>query len=390
VIRLHTLDRRAPRGALLLFLLLLAPALAGAQMPGPRTPNDTLKSPVVASDGRVTFQLYAPRATEVTLRSEGPAPFANAKLQKNEAGVWSATVGPMPADLYIYWYDVDGMTVADPRNPRPRVNLTTVRNFVLVPGPATEFFAEKAVPHGAVAEVWYHSKALDLPRRMHVYTPPGYETGGTTRYPVLYLLHGAGDDDESWLRVGRANFILDNLIAEGKAKPMVVVMTAGHTPRPGGLFGPPGSVDPFTSDFLQDVMPYVESRYRVLGGRQNRAIAGLSMGGFQTLGVGLSNLDRFSQLGVFSSGFFGPQGQDGAATWEKANERAVADAAAKGRISLFWIATGKEDFVMPATKNTLAMLDRRGIKYTYKETEGGHTWPNWRAYLHEFAPLLFR
>jgi enterochelin esterase-like enzyme len=373
----------------LIVAALLAPLAAAAQMPGPRTPGDTLKSPVVAGDGRVTFQLYAPKATEVSLRSEGPAPHANVKLQKNEQGVWTATVGPVPPDHYIYWYDVDGVSVADPRNPRVRVNMSTVRSFLSVPGAEAEFHAEKPVPHGAVAEVWYHSKSLDLPRRMHVYTPPGYERGNA-RYPVLYLLHGAGDDDESWVRVGRANFILDNLIAAGKAKPMVVVMTAGHTPRPGGIFGPPGSADPFSSDFVQDVMPYVESRYRVLRGAQHRAIAGLSMGGFQTLGIGLTNLDKFSQLGVFSSGFFGPQGQDGAAAWEKAHESVFADPKTKDRIRLFWIATGKEDFVMPATKNTLAMLDRRGIKYSYKETEGGHTWPNWRAYLAEFAPLLFR
>jgi enterochelin esterase-like enzyme len=362
---------------------LLAGALRG--QPAPRTPNDTLRSPVVAPDGRVTFQLYAPKATEVTLRTEGPAPFENQKLVKNEQGVWSATFGPVPADLYIYWFDVDGAVVADPHNPRDRVNLSTVRSFLDVPGPAAAFHAVRNVPHGQVATVWYHSKSLDMPRRMHVYTPPGYGTT-STRYPVLYLLHGAGDDDESWLRPGRANFILDNLIAEGKAKPMIVVMTAGHVPNQSFQTTLSGQ-DAYGRDLLGDVMPYVERSYRTLPGRANRALAGLSMGGYQTLNVGLTNLDRFSQLGVFSSGLFGDKGPE---NFEKAHAALLDAPATKQRLRLFWIATGKDDFVMPATKGTLAMLDRHGIRYTYKETEGGHTWPNWRAYLREFAPLLFR
>lgn len=369
-------------------MLLVAPALALAQM-SPRSPNDTLQSPVVAPDGHVTFQLHAPRAAEVLLRSEGPAPFADQRLTRNEQGVWSATVGPLPADLYIYWFDVDGVAVADPRNPRLRPNRTTVRSLAFVPGAASEFHAERDVPHGAVHTVYYQSKSLDVPRRMHVYTPPGYERGAT-RYPVLYLLHGAGDDDESWLRVGRANFILDNLLAAGQAKPMVVVMTAGHTPLPSGIFGPPGWVDPYERDLLGDVMPLVEARYRVHPGAAGRAIAGLSMGGYQTLNVGLRHLDRFSQLGVFSSGFFAPAGEDGAARWERANETTLADPRARARLRLLWIATGRDDFVMPATRNTLAMLDRRGLAYTYTESAGGHTWPNWREYLRTFLPLLFR
>ena len=362
----------------------LVAAALGAQ-PGPRTPNDTLRSPVVAPDGRVTFQLYAPRATEVTLRTEGPAPFENQKLTRNAEGVWSATFGPVAPDLYIYWFDVDGVVVRDPRNPSARVNLSTVRSFVDVPGTGAEFHAVRNVPHGAVATVWYHSRSLDLPRRMHVYTPPGYETS-RARYPILYLLHGAGDDDESWLRPGRANFILDNLIAEGKAKPMIVVMTAGHVPNQSFQRTLSGQ-DRYRDDLLGDVMPYVESRYRVLPGRANRAIAGLSMGGYQTLTVGLTNLDKFSQLGVFSSGLFGDRGPE---NFEQANAALLKDPATRQRLRLLWIATGKDDFVMPATKGTLAMLDRNGIRYTYRETEGGHTWPLWRAYLREFAPLLFR
>ncbi|HEX7980073.1 MAG TPA: alpha/beta hydrolase-fold protein [Gemmatimonadaceae bacterium] len=365
-------------------LIVAAVPPSNAQAPGarPRRVQDTLTSPSIGTGGQVTFQLYAPKATEVILRSEGPAPFANQPLTKGDSGVWRLTA-QVPADLYIYWYDVDGVAVADPRNNRPRVNMSTVRSLLEVPGAASEFFAERPVPHGQVAAIHYQSKALGMPRRMHVYTPPGYATS-TQRYPVLYLLHGAGDNDQSWLMAGRANFILDNLIAAGKAKPMIVVMPAGHTPpSPNGTPTP----DAFSRDLLGDVVPYVEQNYRVLPGREQHAIAGLSMGGQQTLNIGLPNLDRFSQLGVFSSGWFGPEG---AATFAKNNEALLSDPKVNDRIRLFWFATGKDDFVLPSTKAALALLDQHKIRYSYKETEGGHTWPNWRAYLNEFAPLLFR
>ena len=355
-----------------------------AQPPGarPRRVQDTLTSPVIGADGRVTFQLYAPKATAVLLRSEGPAPFADQPLVKGDSGVWKLTA-QVPADLYIYWYDVDGVAVADPRNNRPRVNMTTVRSLLEVPGAASEFFAERAVPHGEVAAVYYQSQALGVPRRMQVYTPPGYATSGQ-RYPVLYLLHGGGDNDLSWQMAGRANFIFDNLIASGKAKPMIVVMPAGHTPAASGGQAAP---DAFARDLLGDVMPYLERNYRTLTARESRAIAGLSMGGQQTLNVGLTNLDKFSQLGVFSSGWFG---QDGAATFAKNNAAVLSDPKVNDRLRVFWFATGKDDFVLPSTKTALAMLDQNKIRYSYKETEGGHTWPNWRAYLNEFVPLLFR
>ena len=167
--------------------------------------------------------------------------------------------------LYIYWYDVDGVPVADPKNNRPRVNMGTIRSLLEVPGIGSGFFAARDVPHGTVSTVWYQSSALGVQRRMQIYTPPGYAISGA-RYPVFYLLHGAGDDDQAWLMAGRANFILDNLIAAGKAKPMIVVMPAGHTPRPSGLFGPPGSRDPFLGDFARDITPYVDKNFRVLPG----------------------------------------------------------------------------------------------------------------------------
>ena len=373
------------RAALLMVTLVAA---AAAQQPGGRAQRvqDTLKSPVIGADGEVKFQIYAPRASEVSLRTEGPAPFANQKLARGDSGVWTFSAQP-PADLYIYWFDVDGVPVADPHNNQPRVNMTTVRSLLEVPGPSSEFFAEKAVPHGDVTAIHYQSRALGIPRRMHVYTPPGYATSGQ-QYPVLYLLHGAGDNDEAWQMAGRANFIFDNLIARGTAKPMIVVMPAGHTPgaAPVGAVSRAGP-DAFARDLMTDVVPYTEKNYRTLKGRENVAIAGLSMGGQQTLNIGLTNLDKFSQIGVFSSGWFG---QDGAGNFARNNQALLSDPKLGDRIKLFWLATGKDDFVLPSTKAALAVLDQHKIRYSFKETEGAHTWPNWRAYLNEFAPLLFR
>jgi enterochelin esterase family protein len=249
------------------------------------------------------------------------------------------------------------------------------------------------VPHGAVAEVTYYSTSLERFRRMHVYTPPGYEAGQGT-FPVFYLLHGAGDSDDSWSTVGRAGFILDNLIAESKAKPMVVVMTAGHA----GSFNLGGSrpaVDPFSQDLLHDVMPYIESHYRVHTDRRHRAMAGLSMGGGQTLSIGIPHLEKFAYLGVFSSGVFGIVPRTGAAApqgpgFEERHQTALDDEKLKEGLELLWFATGKDDFVVETSRATVAMFEKHKFDVVYKETEGGHTWINWREYLNEFAPQLFQ
>jgi len=373
--------RRAAAWAGLLSVAMAVTATSQAPGARPRRVQDTLTSPVIGADGRVTFQLYAPKATEVLLRSEGPAPFANQPLAKGDSGVWKLTA-QVPADLYIYWYDVDGVPVVDPRNNRPRVNMTTVRSLLEVPGTASEFFAERAVPHGEVAAVYYQSQALGVPRRMQIYTPPGYATSGQ-RYPVLYLLHGGGDNDLSWQMAGRANFIFDNLIASGKAKPMIVVMPAGHTNGAGAALGAkdvpgpqetPGigsGPDPFVNDFMTDLMPYVEKTYRVLTDRQSRAIAGLSMGGNQTLNIAVPNLDKFAYIGVYSSGIIsGGRGAPPATTpappfgeaWEKQNLAALDNAANKRALSLLWFSTGKDDGLISTTRNTVELLKKHGFK----------------------------
>jgi enterochelin esterase family protein len=268
-----------------------------------------------------------------------------------------------------------------------------VWSLAVVPG--SETFDVRNVPHGAVSAVTYHSSALGRTRRMHVYTPPGYEKS-TTKYPVFYLLHGASDSDDSWSSVGRAGFIVDNLIAAGKAKPMIVVMPAGHTTR--GGFTVPGGADEFARDFVGDVMPYIEKNYRVLTDRSNRAMAGLSMGGGQTLSVAIPNMSKFAYIGVFSSGLFqmfgtgrgpGPQAPQGP-TWEEQNMKVLDDAALRKGLKLFWFGTGKDDFLLKTTQQTVAMFKKHGFDVKYDETEGAHTWLVWREYLQGFVPQLFR
>ena len=357
---------------------------APARGRGPQGPM--VVSPEVRADRKVVFRLLAPQAESVALRTSDLAGTGGGtpQMTKGENGVWEVTVGPVEPGAYRYTYAVNGVQVVDPRNPATSESNATVYSVVYVPG--NEFMDAAKVPHGAVASICYFSKSLNRNRRMHVYTPPGYEAG-QDKYPVFYLLHGAGDSDDSWSSVGRAGFILDNLIAAGKAKPMVVVMPAGHTSAGFGMRGAGGAPqrDEFAEDFLGDIMPYVESHYRVFTDRAHRAMAGLSMGGGQTLGIGFSHLDKFGYLGVFSSGIFG----GGTGAWEKQRQRMLDDASLKEGLKVLWFATGTDDFLMQSTKGTIEVLKKHGFKPVFKETPGGHTWINWRNYLNEFAPMLF-
>ncbi|GAB2535094.1 esterase [Spirosoma aerophilum] len=376
------------------FLLALCATFmaAGAMAQAPQrtpTPNDTLKSPRVLDDKRVVLQIYAPKASEVTVSGDFMTVFKPLNLTKNEQGVWSTTIGPLRPDYYSYTLLVDGVRTMDPKNPIIKQGISSLENMMAVPGAETAFEDNKTVPHGEVREVWYPSGTLNMMRRMHVYTPPGYEKS-STKYPVFYLLHGAGDDDSGWSTIGRAGFILDNLIAAGQAKPMIVVMPNGSMPIP-----PNAAFDAqmmskirsmFADDFLNDVMPTVEKTYRVMTNRENRALAGLSMGGFQTLDVSLTRPELFNYVGVFSSGFFGASIDEAETKYAKA----LNDPSFNKNKKLFWVGIGKDDFVMDANKKTLALLDKHQIKYQYKETSGGHTWINWRQYLNEYAPMLFK
>ena len=422
---------RKLRLPIVVFLLLAGVAPAFAQPPAGRgggPPQPQVVSPELAADGRVTFRILAPQAQAVRLAAGDIQGLGQAtQLTKGENGVWEITVGPVAPGSYRYNFNVDGVTTIDPRSPFISESNNNVWSLVTVPG--LEFADTKNVPHGSIGAVTYYSTALSTFRRMHVYTPPGYERGND-KYPVFYLLHGAGDSDDSWTSVGRAGFILDNLIAARKAKPMIVVMPAGHTRRGAAAGGAIGrtATDEFVKDFTADVMPYVEKNYRVLTDRNNTAIAGLSMGGNHALQVGIPHLNRFGYIGVYSSGLLGAfpglgGGRRGAAPpaapsaaapaaapaaaapaaaapaappaptaadWEKENAATLANANLKKGLKVFWFATGKDDFLLTTTNATVELFKKHGFNPVYKETAGGHTWINWRDYLNEFAPMLFQ
>jgi enterochelin esterase family protein len=372
-------------------------------------------SPEVLSDRRVVFRLYAPKAQAVTLNA-GDIPAASPSFTKREDGVWEATATAVPPGAFRYVFVVDGVRTTDPVN--TRLSESNAATWSLFDVPGLEAADLRDVPHGAVAEVFYPSSVLKRTRRMHVYTPPGYESG-SRKYPVFYLLHGAGDTDDAWTSVGRAGFILDNLIASGKAAPMIVVMPAGHQPAtttagarggasaaPGASAQAPPAVNPFTLEFVNDVLPYVERHYRVATDRGRRAIAGLSMGGSQTLDIAFRHLAQFAYIGVFSSGATLGGGRaatpaaPGAPTaapaapprpdWEAVHQADLDNAKLKKGTRLVWLATGVDDRLMPNTKTTVDLLRKHGFAPEFKESAGGHTWLNWRDYLIEFAPRLFK
>jgi len=391
-------------------------ALAQSAAPAnQQTPPPVVVSPEVSADGQITFRLLAPQAENVRLTgSDIPGMGQGKPMTKGDKGIWELTVGPILPGSYRYNFNVNGVAVIDPRNPLVSESNNNVWSLVHVQG--SDFSDTKNVPHGAVAAVTYYSTALSKFRRMHIYTPPGYEAG-QGKFPVFYLLHGAGDCDDSWTSVGRAGFILDNLIAAKKAKPMIIVMPAGHT-RPTGRGLAPGIAQPgssaapppdeFIQDFMTDIMPYVEKNYRALTGRENRAIAGLSMGGNQTLNIALPNLEKFGYVGVFSSGLLnvfarqapgagGPPAANAPAqitpageAWLKQHQAKLDDANLKKGLKLLWIGIGKDDFLLNSSRGTVELLKQHGFMPVSRESEGGHTWINWRNYLNEFAPQLFQ
>ncbi len=341
------------------------------------------------SEGKVTFRVLAPNAETVQLGgSDIPETMRGVDMTKGSEGIWETTVDVAPG-YYRYNFRIDGVTVIDPQNPATSESMGNVWSLVSVSG--AEWMDTQDVPHGAVAEITYYSSSLKQFRRMHVYTPPGYQKG-EGEFPVLYLLHGAGDSDDSWTTVGRAGFIIDNLIAAGKAKPMVVVMPAGHA---GAFRFDRSAPDAFTQDFTNDLMPYIEKTYRVKTDRNSRAMAGLSMGGGQTLNIGIPHLERFAHLGVFSSGVFGIVPRPNAPeregpTYEEQHQEILDNDELKKGLRLFWFATGKDDFLVETSRATVEMFKKHNFDVAYEESEGGHTWIVWRQYLNKFAPQLFQ
>jgi enterochelin esterase family protein len=362
--------------AALLPLLALGPSLAGQQ------PLAALRSPEVLADRRVTFRLAAPRASEVRLTCE--CVNGAQTLQKDAGGVWSVTLGPFEPDIYEYEFTVDGVTMLDPRNEKVKYNgrPSTISSLLDVAGTGPRFYDAKPVPHGTVDIRWYQSKAVSGTRRVHVYTPPNYERG-TARLPVLYLLHGADGDDSAWTAFGRANQILDNLMADKKLSPMVVVMPFGYAyPPAAGAAGDRQRAD-FEKDLLQDLVPFVQANYRVHTDRSNRALVGLSMGGGQALNIGLRHLDLFSRVASFSGAVPRGAGLD--------SFKNVMDNAKKvnGALEVFWIGCGTEDGLFAPNQEFSELLKKNGVTHTFHQSGGAHTWSVWRKYLLEVAPALF-
>ncbi len=373
-------------------------AVSGPAMAQPAPPPHV--SPEVFSDRRVAFRIFAPKASTVTLRGDWmdtPAPLT---LVRGADGLWEGTTEPLVPDYYSYSLTVDGVRTLDPKNALIKQGISSVDNMFFVPGPEAAFQAMANVPHGDIRAVWYPSSTLGGQRRMQVYTPPGYDSG-TDRYPVLYLLHGGGDDDSGWSTIGRAGFIVDNLLASGAVKPLIVVMPNGSLPRPANL--PPATPgappspqaiaasaslqDRFTSELMADVMPHVERHFRVTPAPQSRAIAGLSMGGGQTQRVLGSHPGAFAYVAVWSAGVNPVATSD----FEARNAAMLGDAAkVNAAVKVLSISVGDKDFALPGTKNLAEILTRRGIIHTLHVSGGGHTWINWRRYLRDYLQVVFR
>ncbi len=371
-----------------LLVLLTASSLVAAQSsPAPATQSPAnLVSPEVHPDKKVTFRFRAPNAKEVLLGLQGAT---KVPMEKDDQGVWSLTTAPLEPDFYGYTFTADGVALIDPSNYLMKPNLLNTQSQVHVPGPGTLPWEVNDVPHGTIHHQFYRSAVVGDQRDFYVYTPPGYDPRAKQAYPVLYLLHGFSDDASGWTAVGRANVILDNLIAQGKAKPMLVVMPLGYgTPEivyPDGLDKDPQrrrrNYDLFMQALLTEVMPQVESGYRVIKDRKARAVTGLSMGGTESLMTGLNHLDKFAWIGAFSSGGLDDNFDA---------DFPALDAKASQQLRLLWIACGTDDGLIGINRKLREWLKSKGVEHTAVETPGAHTWMVWRRNLSNFAPLLFR
>lgn len=382
------------RKAFVAATLVLAGLTAGAQQALWGVPQ--LISPELNPDTTVTFRLIAPGARTVQVAGDFNSS-SQANLKRNADGVWEYTTQKLAPELYSYSFFVDSLRVNDPSNVYAVRDVATVSNIFLIPGGRANLYAVNDVPHGTVSRVWYDSPTLGMKRRMSVYTPPGYENS-IERYPVFYLLHGMGGDEEAWLTLGRASQILDNLIASGQAKPMIVVMTNGNASQeaaPGethyGLKPPtialPRTMDGSFETAFPDVVKFIDSTYRTLPDKAHRAIAGLSMGGFHALHISKEYPELFDYVGLFSAAIK-PREDTGSPIYTDLDGKLRRQFELEPR--LYWIAIGDKDFLYEANRDYRKMLDAKGYPYTYYETSDGHIWKNWRIYLSEFVPQLFK
>jgi enterochelin esterase-like enzyme len=389
---------------------------AGRGPQGPQGPQ--VVSPQVNADRTVTVRVLAPKATEITVTGELLNGSQPKPMTKGDEGIWTATLGPVPPDVYTYAFNIDGVNTTDPRNPWVKlVSSTGLASQVEVPGDGAQYYDSKPVPHGLVQIMTYESKATGATRQAYVYTPPEYNRT-STRYPVFYLLHGGGDLDPGWVMTGRANIIMDNLFAEKKAVPMIVVMPlargggslgigpAGMSPGiaaagnvvpgpgrgaagvPGGAAATPAPAGPaplqaFAQDFIGDLVPAVEKTFRASSKPEDRAIGGLSAGGAATVNTAFSRPDLFRYIIIMSAG--APQNV------EELYPKFFGNGAAGAKqMKLIWLAAGDEDVALTGTKTLDEVLTKSGIKHSFKTTQGRHEWRLWRPHLYEFAQLLFR
>jgi enterochelin esterase family protein len=401
------------------FAALTLPGMVMAQpQPNPVAAPAKLKSPELSSDDKVTFRLSAPNATTVLLEGSWLGA-VDLPMTKDAGGVWSTTIGPLSPQLYGYWFIVDGVRVLDPSNSETERDGSRYNTLVMVPGPASDLWTFKDVPHGTLEQIWYPSPTLHMDqRRMYVYLPVGYQTDTTKKYPVLYLLHGGGGDEDAWTVMGRATIIMDNLSASGKAVPMIVVMPNGNAtqsvsqgfgygpiPSPQQVIAPapnpvgapsagPGGRAPQTTgnpfppyagsypeSLVKDVIPFVEKTYRVVPDKAHRAIAGLSMGGGQTIVTTNNNPDTFDYIAVFSSGV------------QNASDPAFLsqlDAIRKANLKLYWTGAGDIDQAHDRTVALEAALKAKGFPTSYKEIPGRHYWFLWRDFLGDYASKIFK
>jgi enterochelin esterase family protein len=362
----------------------LAAALATAIVRAQDPPLVVTPLPAeVHRDNTITFHVQVARASNVRVFVDTMQPSAAVPMTKDARDVWTGTIGPLEPDIYGYGFVVDGAI--------------TGAGVVALSGDTPQAWDPRKVPHGTVHVHWYDSGALSMLRAIYVYTPPGYNDRSNTRYPVLYLLHGSGGAEDAWVTLGAANVILDNLLADGKAKPMIVVMPFGHT-EPSARTGRAPTftgrdLNGFTHDLLDDVMPLVEKTYRVQADADHRAIAGFSMGGSQARFIGLSRLDLFHAIGTFSGSFSAPAGTGVTAVeLERQFEGVLVNPAETNRqVRLLWLAAGKQETALLAQNVIFSdVLKKHQITHTFVTIEGEHTWHVWRRNLRDFVPLLFR
>lgn len=350
--------------------------------PSPRraSMNAPTRSPEIQSDRRVIFRLQAPKAAEVSVSGQWGG--GNTPLTRDSNGVWSVTVGPVEPGIYEYSFQVDGVSMIDPGNSAIKPMREPRTSILHLPGNPPLIHDFQNVPHGEVRQYDYFSKPIGRQRQLDIYTPPGYDQQPNVKYPVLFLQHGSGDNQSTWTTHGRANWILDNLMAQGKARPMIIVMANGHAAGPGENL-PEGvnNFQLFERDLLEEVIPYIEGHYRVQAAPLGRAIVGLSMGGEQSLRIGLTHRDQFAWIGGFS-----------AAAPDKNSLGSSLDNAdlANQQLKLLWIGCGKDDFLLQRNQEFIALLKEKKIQHEWRLTEGTHCWPVWRTYLAEIAPKLFQ